>query len=319
MKPRIDKKIALTSNELKQEPDAGKKIKDVTLEDKGIDVDVTVDVVNVIKSVDKPVLGESIKAKPGLGFNVGEKATYAVKLWKMVNGLGTTKGSVTFEINRGMYNRKDCYIFTGTAVGHGFGYELKLVSESYVDSSSLLPLLTTNTQSGTENREKKLVFHNDNIEYMKMKHCLLGDTCQQPQHYLNENGVKAHCERCNVNQQHYTWLTRATHNNDKPIYDLLSALFIARNFELKLGVENLQMKIVDGRDTWTMRIEVTGEEVIETEAGIFNTVALQLSALPLNDHAKRQKVFKGLFGLKGDVRLWVEKETNLPIRISVNN
>jgi len=269
---------------------------------------------NVFNSYVSSVSEELIKSKPEFKFKVGEETTYSVKLWTKESSLAPVNGYVSFKINKGVYNRKECYIFKGIIIAYGFGYKLKLSSESYVDSSLFLPLLMSNIQSGTESRKSKMVFFEKKIEYREMKHCESGLSCQQAEHCFYKNGIKFHCENC-MNEDHYVWNDKAEYDNNEPVYDLLSSFFIARNFELKPGLEDKKMKVVDGCDLWELKINITGEEAIETEIGIFNTVALQLSALPLNEHARQQKVFKGLFGLEGDIRLWVDKETNIPIRI----
>lgn len=252
--------------------------------------------------------------EPQFNFNVGEKVTYDVTLWKMKNSFGFNKGSVIFDVSRELFDRKNCYVFTAMAEGEGFGYKLKMNSVSYIDSDTFLPVLTTNIQSGSENREKKTQFYDDKIEYSKKKHCKLDDSCEDTSHYINLNGIRSHCRKCQ-DANHYTWMTRFVHENVKPTYDLLSGLYIARQFPISIGGKVENIRLVDGRDLWQMSIQAIAEEVIETEIGKFDTLELKLTATPLNEHAKKQKSFTGLFGLKGDIALWVDKESKIPIRI----
>ncbi|MGR3319879.1 MAG: DUF3108 domain-containing protein [Candidatus Anammoxibacter sp.] len=247
-------------------------------------------------------------------FRVGEKITYEVKLLKMKNPMAFNNGIVTFEIGMGTIDNKDCYIFQGSAEGSAFGYNLRIDTESFIDSNSLEPLLFTNIQSGSEDRKKKLVFSKKKIEYLKMKHCKLDGKCHDNAHFTFKDDVKVHCEKCK-DRIHYTWNVRAVHKNTKPTYDLLSALFIARTFDLKYGGEDHEIILADDRDLWKMRIHVAGEEIIETGIGKFDTLLLKLTGIPFNSHAKNQQYFSGLFGLKGDMRLWVDKESKIPIRI----
>ena len=252
--------------------------------------------------------------EPQCSFNVGEKVTYDVTLWKMKNTFGFNKGSVIFEVSREVFDSKNCHVFTATAEGEGFGYKLKMNSVSYINSDTFLPVLTSNIQSGSENREKKTQFYDDKIEYSKKKHCKLDDSCEDTSHYINLNGIRSHCRKCQ-DANHYTWTTRFVHENVKPTYDLLSGLYIARQFPLSIGGKVENIRLVDGRDLWQMSIQAIAEEVIETEIGKFDTLELKLTATPLNEHAKEQKSFTGLFGLKGDMALWVDKESKIPIRI----
>ncbi len=248
-------------------------------------------------------------------FRVGEKVVYDVRLWKMKNAFGLNKGSAVFEIGKEKQGEKDCYVITGSAKGDGFGYKLNIDSKSYIDSETLLPVLSTNTQSGSERRKRKLVFYKDKIEYVKMKHCKNRDGCKIDAHYVyNEEGAKAHCRKCK-DWAHYTWRVRSVHENEIPTYDLLSAFFLARSSRLEVGAVSDTMRLVDGRDLWEMNVHAIGEETIETEIGVFDTFSLKLETYPLNAHAKKQKSFRGLFGLKGDIGLWVDKKSKVPIRI----
>ncbi|MGR3218384.1 MAG: DUF3108 domain-containing protein [Candidatus Anammoxibacter sp.] len=247
-------------------------------------------------------------------FKVGEKITYEVKLLKMKSPMALDNGKVTFEIGMGTVNNKDCYIFQGSAEGVGFGYNLRIDTESFIDKSSFRPLLFTHIQTGSEDRKKKLIFSEKKIEYLKMKHCKSDGKCHDDSHFTFKNDAKVHCEGCK-DRNHYVWRVRAIHKNKKPTYDLLSALFIARTFDLKYGGKDYDIILADDRDLWKMRIHVVSEEIVETKIGKFDTLLLKLTGSPINGHAKQQKIFTGLFGLKGDMRLWVEKETKIPIRI----
>ena len=241
-------------------------------------------------------------------FQVGEKIVYDITMWKNSNALGMINGSVSFEIKSGIFKEKDCYIFNGNAIGEGFGYKLELSSVTYVERKTLLPVEAINIQTGTENRKKKLLFSDDKIEYVKLKHCKNRDRCQIEEHFIEtDDGTKEHCKKCR-DRNHYIWRTRASLENVTPTYDLLSALFIARNFPVNVGKKSGEIRLADGRDLWIMSIFAESEEIVESKAGTFETIMLKLSTKPLNSHAKEQKSFKGLFGLKGDIIIWIDKK-----------
>ncbi len=247
-------------------------------------------------------------------FNLGEKIVYNVRLGSKISPFGVKDNSVIFTTEKGTLDNKDCYIFKAIAEGGGMGYKLQLVAESFIDSTTFLTLLSTNTQSGSEDRKKRMVFFDDRIEYQKMKHCKLHDTCENAEHYIDGRDEEYHCKRCK-DRNHYVWRVRASHKNEKPTYDLLSAVLIARNFDLKIGGKGNDIRLVDGRDLWEMSIRVIGEEIINTKIGDFDTLSLKLTARPLNDHAKRGDSFEGLFGLRGDIGVWVDKKSKIPIRV----
>ncbi len=250
-----------------------------------------------------------------LRFHVGEKIIYDIKMWNGRKSAGRIKGTASFEIREGIFEEKNCYIFNGIAKGEGFGYKLKIDSVSYIERETLLPVETINIQTGTEKRKKKLVFSDDTIEYIKLKHCKNFDSCEIEEHFIEtDDGAKEHCRKCR-DQNHYIWRVRASLKNKKPTYDLLSALFIARNFPLKVGEKSGEIRLADGRDLWLMSIYTKREEIVESKAGKFETIMLKLTTRPINVHAMNQKSFKGLFGLKGDIVIWIDKKTKIPIKI----
>lgn len=262
-----------------------------------------------------PIAKPEDKFDPSVNFYVGERIVYDVTMMNINKTVGLTQGSVIFEIEKMIYDKRDCYFFSGIAEGEGLGYKLKIELNSYLDSKTLLPVAAINKQSGSEKRKKKLVFLDETVEYQKKKHCKLKEGCQNKEHFVHDkDGVLEHCKRCK-DKNHYNWIVRYTLDNTKPTYDLLSAFFIARN--LPFGVEGNKSKVrlVDGRDLWEMTVHIVGEEVIDTKAGQFDTLFLKMKTRPLNRHAIEQKSFSGLFGLKGDIALWIDKKSKIPIKI----
>ena len=248
-----------------------------------------------------------------LNFNAGDKVLYSVKTLSM-KFPGMNNAEVAFTVDKRIFEGKECYVFNAVANGGGFGYDLRLETESFLDSKSFYPVLFTNTQSGSEDRKHKLVFYEDRIEYVKMKHCKSFDDCSVEAHFNVNRGVNIHCKGCE-DRNHYKWRVRSVHNNEKPTYDLLSALFVARSFDIRVGGDDSEMLVVDGRDIWKMFLRAVSEETIETPAGVFDTILVVLESIPFNDHAKRQDSFRGLFGLKGDIKLWIDKESKTIIKI----
>lgn len=250
-------------------------------------------------------------------FTVGERLVYDVKALNIESLFGVGGGSVVFEIDEGVANGRECYLFRGTAQGGGLGYRLKIEAESYVDRKALTPRLMTDTQSGSEERQKRLVFLDGGIEYQKMKHCRSGDTCLSPEHIVVDAGGRRHCNRCR-DREHYVWRIRAIHDNIRPTYDMLSAIYIARKFDLAVGGKPCRMRVVDGRDLWELDIQAVDEDVVAADGGRrYETIRLRLAARPLNGHAGENE-FRGLFGLRGDIGIWVEKESNIPVKIRGN-
>lgn len=97
--------------------------------------------------------------------------------------------------------------------------------------------------------------------------------------------------------------------------DMLGAVFLARTL-LAGEEEELTFPLLDKTRLWKMTLTRGAEKVVEVPLGRFDAVEIKLipSAWP-GEPEHDPKKFKGLFGIKGSIHLWVEKQTGVPLRI----
>lgn len=97
--------------------------------------------------------------------------------------------------------------------------------------------------------------------------------------------------------------------------DMLGAVYLARTL-LASGEKKLTFPLLDKRTLWEMSLERGEEKRIEVPLGSFDAVEIKLT--PGNwpgEPVTESKKFRGLFGIRGSIHLWVEKSTGVPIRI----
>jgi hypothetical protein len=95
---------------------------------------------------------------------------------------------------------------------------------------------------------------------------------------------------------------------------MLAALYLARAFDLSPGAAPAAIDVIDGEKLW--RLTATGKEseVIKVAAGSYTAIPVKFVSTPLNP-SKDKGSFSGLFGMKGNIEIWVEKDTHRIVRI----
>ena len=104
--------------------------------------------------------------------------------------------------------------------------------------------------------------------------------------------------------------------------DMLTAVFLCRRL-VELEVDELTFPLVDKDEVTKLTLRRSGEKRVQTEAGSFDAVEVLLLPEPwtedgqtAGDEANDAGDFKGLFGLKGSIHLWVEKHSGVPLVIA---
>jgi hypothetical protein len=98
--------------------------------------------------------------------------------------------------------------------------------------------------------------------------------------------------------------------------DMLGAVYLARTLLLSEDREPLVFPLLDKTTLWQMTLSVGEEKVIEVPAGRFDAVEIKLepTTWPGEPEVEKSK-FRGLFGIRGTIQLWVERSTGVPVRI----
>ena len=97
--------------------------------------------------------------------------------------------------------------------------------------------------------------------------------------------------------------------------DMLGAVYLARVL-VKSGKEKLTFPLLDTTSLWKMTLERGEEKRIEVPFGTFDAIEIKLipGAWPGEPEVEPAK-FKGLFGIRGSIHLWVDKAIGVPLRI----
>lgn len=98
--------------------------------------------------------------------------------------------------------------------------------------------------------------------------------------------------------------------------DMLSAILLARHL-VREDVERLTFPLIDKDRIWALELTRGGDARMETPAGTFDVTEVILSPRPYpgETFGKKSKRFEGVFGIRGSIHLWVERETGVTVRI----
>lgn len=97
--------------------------------------------------------------------------------------------------------------------------------------------------------------------------------------------------------------------------DMLGAVYLARAL-VASGDEKLSFPLLDKTDLWKMTLERGDEKQLEVPMGTFDAIEIKLipGTWPGEPEVEAGK-FRGLFGIRGSIHLWVEKSSGVPLRI----
>jgi hypothetical protein len=248
-------------------------------------------------------------------FEVGEELQYKARVWKGVSWLGMDVGDATFRTHKETYEGRPAYRFDARAEGGGFGYDVTTVIESFISAEDGMPLRYSYSQAGSETQSKRLEFEpsSGKIDYWRFNHCWDGN-CGIAAHY--HDGVHCGKRKCE-DESHRVWQRRFEHANQPQTYDMLSAVYLARTLDLGAGPQTL--RIVDNDTVYDVDVKVVKEEKIKTDAGKFRTQCIVLEPRLVSagaDAKQKNEKFRGLFGMSGSIRIWIDKDSRAPVRIS---
>jgi len=235
-------------------------------------------------------------------------------------GLRVQAGRATLKAH---FNKEGNPVLEARAFAEKFGYKLNTRIQTTLNESSFDPSLHVVSERGTERRTKKLVFKDAGADFIRLKHCRVSG-CENPEHQVKQPKMHgpipwgtelAHCpdKKCR-HRAHYSWMTRLEHQFDEQYVDLLSAVYMARLVDFDTDAEPVVIPIVNDTRRWKVRVHARREKRIEVHAGTFDAVQLVLEPIVADGEEKKEN-FKGLFGLNGAIKVWVEKSTRRPILI----
>ena len=100
--------------------------------------------------------------------------------------------------------------------------------------------------------------------------------------------------------------------------DSVGAVYLVRSM-IRDGLESTDITMVDKNRLWSVEISLGEPEEIEVTAGRFRArpVTLKTERLYPDDHPKEaDEGFSGPFGLRGNIQLWVDEKSGVPVLIA---
>ncbi len=153
-------------------------------------------------------------------------------------------------------------------------------------------------------------------EYRKDRHC---KGCEDRGHFTDGFlpwSDPSHCDDC-YQVGHRVWRPPQFFDVPADAVDIVSALYVARKF-LESGESEAHLALVQQDDLWSVRLRRGEQRRIETPAGAFECVRVLIgpelaAGAGLGNQASRR--FEALFGLHGNISVWVDAQGSFPVRI----
>ncbi|MBI5432970.1 MAG: DUF3108 domain-containing protein [Planctomycetes bacterium] len=180
-------------------------------------------------------------------------------------------------------------------------------------------LLHRSTQSGSENRKREMTLGEKDGKfvcvYRRDTHC---KKCNLKTHFVEPTWAwqdAHHCEGCK-RVEHRLWKDPVTRDAPSGCVDMLSAVYVARTMILE-GRETVEFQLMDRDELWDVKLK-RGKSTkrIEVPAGEFDAFEITLqTGVPKSETGRDEADFSGLFGIHGELSIWVEATTGVPVWI----
>lgn len=154
------------------------------------------------------------------------------------------------------------------------------------------------------------------LEFRKDRHC---KGCDDRAHFTEgwmPWSQPSHCSDCD-RLLHRVWREPKLLDVPSDAVDILSALYLARGF-LRGSESSTSLSLVNQDELWSVQLTRGPGSRIETPAGTFDCVRVLIGPKRASgDGPKKQSAerFEALFGLHGDLTVWVDKAGGFPVMI----
>jgi len=99
--------------------------------------------------------------------------------------------------------------------------------------------------------------------------------------------------------------------------DMLSSIFLARTL-IEDELDTLSFPLIDKLHIWDVKLTRGQKKRMKLPAGTFDCVEIIIQPTPRPGESvdeRKKKKFEGLFGMRGDIHLWVDGKSGVPVRI----
>lgn len=206
--------------------------------------------------------------------------------------------------------------------GHAHGahqaYTLDHVIEARILPQQEWPrVVYRDTQKGSENRRRELKYGRksgvDWAWYRQDHHCY---GCGQADHKIKKRvwftKRKMHCDGCR-RMGHRVWHDSKEFEIPNGSLDMLNSVYATRTM-VRQGIDRMEITMLDREKRWDVVLTRGERKAIKTPAGTFDCVAIKLDPRPPEGSDQKSR-FKGLFGVRGSLSIWLEENTGIPVRL----
>ena len=154
------------------------------------------------------------------------------------------------------------------------------------------------------------------LEFRKDRHC---KGCEDKEHFtegLMPWSKPSHCKDCD-RLRHRVWREPRILDVPPHAVDIVSALYLARGF-LRGQESSTSISLVNQNELWSVKLTRGSGRPIEVPAGKFECVRVLIGPeLAGGDGPQKKSAerFEALFGLHGDITIWVDKSGGFPVQI----
>jgi hypothetical protein len=179
-------------------------------------------------------------------------------------------------------------------------------------------LFHDSVQKGTENRRRELSIGSRDGEtrssYRSDGHC---KGCEDDAHFVDPTffwNDRSHCDGCKSGA-HRVWREPREKGAPDDVVDMVTAVMLARTV-VQQGKSGAKFTLLDREKLWDVEISRGRRERREVAAGTFDAVEVVLVTRPPKGEKGREGDFQGLFGLHGNISIWMHPESGVPVEIA---
>mgnify|MGYP000467278971 CR=1 FL=1 len=220
------------------------------------------------------------------------------------SGVEPFRESLLFAAGDGARDKLTAWV-RARAVGNHTFYSMDSTLESRFQPQVWPALVHTMVQKGTENRRREI---------------LVGER--------DGKSVRSYRSDTNKGAPSGTRIWRSARIDPCPpgAVDSIACVYLLRSM-LEHKRETLEFPMLDKERLWWVRAELGKAQRISTHAGDFDARPVRLASTKLDPAKYKEQIddlerpdaadpeFQGPFGIQGDIRLWVESNTGVPVWI----
>jgi hypothetical protein len=201
------------------------------------------------------------------------------------------------------------------AEGRYLGYDLDHTLTTRFNPQAWPEVIHRDVQAGTENRRREVMIGmREGVALSSYRcdgHCR---GCERREHFVEPTipwRDDFHCKKCK-RAGHRVWGELRVREVPSGSMDMLAAVWVARAFVREDG-QSTGFTMVDKDRLWDVTLLRGDTRPIETPAGLFEcTEVLLKSEVP---RGEEEREFAGLFGIRGELQIWVHTRTGVPVLI----